>query len=51
MLSAEEALTSPVDEIVAERVAKALVAIELMIDELSDDNPVAKVDSSVCSDW
>ena len=51
MLSAEEVLTSPVEEIVAERVANALVAIELMIEVLSDDRPLASVDSSVCRDW
>ena len=49
--NAAEALTSPVELIVAARAAKALVASELMIDELSDVSPEASVLRSVCSAW
>lgn len=49
--SAEDALTSPVELMVAERVAKTLVASELTIDVASEDRPLESVERSVWSVW
>ena len=49
--SAEDALTSPVELMVAARVAKALVASELTTAVASEERPLESVERSVWSVW